>query len=165
MLALKQLRKIDVEEIGLNETHVRRNTRRKRRSEVAIDFDGDDACRPAPPAGAVSAPRPGPISRNVSSAVGRERRAISLRDPGRLEEVLAESLPRPRETGPIAVLDPSSSVRPERFAAPVALLDLLDLLLAQAEVVADLVNQRLADHGAHLVLVLAVLFDRSLEDA
>ena len=42
VLALKQLRKIDVKEIGLNETHVLRNTRRKRRSEIAIEFDGDD---------------------------------------------------------------------------------------------------------------------------
>src|ERR1051325_2599599 len=52
----------------------------------------------------------------------------------------------------------------QRLAAPVALLDLLDLFLAEAEVVADLVNQRLADDGAHLVLVVAVLFDRLLEN-
>ena len=55
-------------------------------------------------------------------------------------------------------------VGPQRVAAPVALLDLLDLFLAQAEVVADLVDQRLADHGAHLVLVVAVLLDRPLEE-
>src|SRR5688572_9367528 len=53
----------------------------------------------------------------------------------------------------------------ERIAAPVALLNLLDFLFAHPEVVTDLVNERLADDGAHLVLVtVAVLLDRLLED-
>src|SRR6185503_7029154 len=50
------------------------------------------------------------------------------------------------------------------LAAPVALLDFLDLLLAEAEVVTDLVNQRFADDHPHVVIVVAVLFDRLLEE-
>src|SRR5688572_16307619 len=53
-------------------------------------------------------------------------------------------------------------VRPQRLPSPVALLDLLDLLLAHPEIVTDFVNQSLADHRADLVLVLAVLLDRTL---
>jgi hypothetical protein len=64
----------------------------------------------------------------------------------------------------LRALTPRRPRRAERLAAPVALFDLLDLFLAEAEVVADLVDERLADDGAHVVLVLAVLLDRALED-
>jgi hypothetical protein len=47
---------------------------------------------------------------------------------------------------------------------PVSLLDFLDLFFAQPEVVADFMDQRFADHGANLVLVFAVLFNRLLEE-
>ena len=51
------------------------------------------------------------------------------------------------------------------LAAPVSLLDFLDLLFAHAEVVAELVDQRLADGDDDVVLVaVAVLFDRPLEE-
>ena len=56
-------------------------------------------CRRARPAGSVSAPRPGPISRNGSSALRADRRADHLGDPRRLEEVLAEALARPHDVG------------------------------------------------------------------
>src|SRR6266480_3871570 len=46
---------------------------------------------------------------------------------------------------------------------PVALLDFLDLLLAEAEVVPDLVDQRLRNAVAHVVFGLAVFFDDALE--
>ena len=72
VLALKQLREIDVKEIGLNETHVRRNTRRKRRGEVAIDFDGDDLAAHAPPAG--QSARRGP-----DRSRGMSRRCVARR--------------------------------------------------------------------------------------
>src|SRR5438132_8550013 len=45
------------------------------------------------------------------------------------------------------------------FATPVALLDLFDLLLAEPEVVPDLVNERFRDAVAHIVFGLAVFFD------
>src|SRR5262249_7316151 len=50
----------------------------------------------------------------------------------------------------------------DRLRAPVALFDFLNLLLTEPEVMPDLVNQRLADHGTHFVVVLAVLLDRPL---
>ena len=77
---------------------------------------------------------PGPISRNRSSGCGSIA-ADELVGPRRLEEVLAESLLR-------ATLACQGSDVVQRFAAPVLLLDLLDLFLAHAEVVAELV-----DHG------------------
>src|SRR5947207_60588 len=49
------------------------------------------------------------------------------------------------------------------LATPVALLDLFDLLFAEPEVVPDLVDQRLANAIAHIVLGLAILFDHRLE--
>src|SRR5688572_2033856 len=50
------------------------------------------------------------------------------------------------------------------LVAPVLLLDRLDFFLAEAEIVPDLVNQRLADDDANLVLVLAVFLDRALKE-
>ena len=50
-----------------------------------------------------------------------------------------------------------------RFAPPVPLFDFLDLFLTEAEVVPDLVDQRLANHGANLVVVFAVFLDRPLK--
>ena len=51
-----------------------------------------------------------------------------------------------------------------RIAPPVALFDLLDLLFGEPEVVADLVDQRLADRDDDVVFVLARVFDRSLKE-
>ena len=48
--------------------------------------------------------------------------------------------------------------------APVLLLDLLDLFFAHAEVVADLVNQRLADRHDQIVLVLGFALVRALKE-
>src|SRR5690606_34378156 len=47
--------------------------------------------------------------------------------------------------------------------APVAFLDLLDFLFGQAEVVADFVDERLADGHDRIVVVLARILDRALE--
>src|ERR1044071_4730118 len=49
------------------------------------------------------------------------------------------------------------------FATPVALLDFFDLLFAQAEVVPNLVNQRLCDRIADVIIGLAVFLDNRLE--
>src|SRR5262245_32930262 len=50
------------------------------------------------------------------------------------------------------------------LASPVLLFDLLDFFLAEAEVVADLVNQRLADAADQVVFVLGFTFVRPLEN-
>src|SRR5262252_4191694 len=50
------------------------------------------------------------------------------------------------------------------LAAPVAFFDLLDFLLREAEVVPDLVDQRLPDRDDEIVLVFARVFDRTLEE-
>src|SRR5436190_23523575 len=55
-------------------------------------------------------------------------------------------------------------VRAQRLAVPVLRFDGFDLVLAEPEVVADFVNQRLADHGAHLVFVFGIFLDRALEN-
>ena len=51
----------------------------------------------------------------------------------------------------------------ERVTPPVPLLDLLDFLFAEPEVVADFVNEGLADGSANLVLGFVVCFDGTLE--
>src|SRR4249920_1279301 len=53
----------------------------------------------------------------------------------------------------------------EGVPAPIPVFDLFDLLLTQAEVVANLMDQRFADDGAHLVLILTILFDRLPEES
>src|SRR5216684_5938989 len=47
---------------------------------------------------------------------------------------------------------------------PVVFFDVLDFFLAQAEVVADLVNQRLADRDDELVVVFSLALVRPLEE-
>ena len=47
---------------------------------------------------------------------------------------------------------------------PVSFLDLLDFLFAQPEVVADLVDERLADGDDEIVVVFGGSFERSLEE-
>ena len=95
VLALKQLRKVDVKEIGLNEPHVRRNTRRKRRGEIAIEFDGDDLARMLRQRGSQRTAARTDLDEGLV-ACGCDRR-YQPRDPGWFEEVLTESLPSPRE--------------------------------------------------------------------
>src|SRR2546422_574226 len=50
------------------------------------------------------------------------------------------------------------------LASPVVLFDLLDLFLAQTEVVADLVNQRLADADDEIVVVFCLALVGTLKD-
>src|SRR5262245_55012539 len=108
--------------------------------------------------GRVSAPRPGPISRNVSLGVG-----------------LIASMTLATHTGSrkccpnrLRGLADLTSGPPPRLlillAAPVTLLDLLDLFFAQTEVMAHFVNQRFSDDGAHVSVVVAVLLDRLLKN-
>ena len=84
---------VDVEEIAFDDREVRRRRR------LAARPRGRGRSRTRRRAGAraasgrVSAPRPGPISRNVSSGCGSIARD-DLVDPRRLEEVLAEPLAR-----------------------------------------------------------------------
>src|SRR3954470_3435881 len=91
--------------------------------------------------GRVSAPRPGPISRNVSSACGAmARTTFSAQADSR------KCWPnRFRAGGRLAVV---------RIAPPVALFDLLDCLFAEPEVVAYFVDERLADRHHEVLLVV-----------
>jgi hypothetical protein len=50
------------------------------------------------------------------------------------------------------------------LAAPVALLDVLDLVFRQAEVVPDLVNQRFRNRDDHIVAIARGVFDRALKE-
>src|SRR5471030_1812941 len=50
------------------------------------------------------------------------------------------------------------------FSPPILLLDLLNLVFAHAEVVADLVDERFADRCDEILLVLRVALVRALED-
>src|SRR5690242_19226879 len=92
----------------------------------------------------VSAPRPGPISRNVSPASGATA-ATSLST----QACSRKCCPNLLRAG---------------LATPVLFFDGLDFFFAQPEVVPHFVNQRFADDRANLVLVLAVLLDRPLID-
>src|SRR5215471_4272804 len=55
---------------------------------------------------------------------------------------------------------------PKRLRAiiPVLLFDRLDLVLAEAEVVADLVNQRLTDRHDEIVLIIRLALERTLKE-
>jgi hypothetical protein len=90
-LTLQQLKKIDVEEVGLNEAHVLRETRRKRSCKIAVEFDSDDLARAL---GKRQGQRPAARAdlQECFIARGHDRRDQS-RHPGRLEEVLTESFP------------------------------------------------------------------------
>src|SRR5882672_3396141 len=118
--------------------------------------------RPARAAsGRVSAPRPGPISRNVSSFVASSA-SMTFATHAASRKCWPKRL---RGGGP-------DKVRPPRpallfvisLAAPIALLDLFDFFLAQAEVVTDFVNQRFADHRPGIVIVLAIFLDGFLKN-
>ena len=110
----------------------------KRGREIAIDLDGDDR------AGA----RGQRARQRAAARADLEERLVRLR-------VRSPRSPCATQAGSRKCwpkrLRAAHATRPARrsvvsvVAAPVALLDLLDLFLAQAEVVADLVNQRLAD--------------------
>src|SRR5687768_13258216 len=102
----------------------------------------------------VSAPRPGPISRKVSSGAGATA-AISLSTQACSRKCCPK---RFRGRLPIVVF-----VGGDRLATPVLLFDFLDFFLAEPKVVSDFVDQRLADDGANLVLVFAVFLDGTLE--
>ena len=93
--------------------------------------------RAAAASGRVSAPGPGPISRNVVRGCGAIARD-HLVDPGRARGSAGRTASAPAD-------GLGRSVVVVVVAAPVLLFDLLDLFLAQAEVVADLVDERLAD--------------------
>src|SRR4051812_20870428 len=100
--------------------------------------------------GRVSAPRPGPISRNVSSACGATARTtFSAQADSR------KCWPnRFRAGARLPVI---------RVAPPIALLDLLDLLFAEPEVMADFMDQRLADRHHEVLLVVRGLLVGLLE--
>ena len=124
--------------------------------EIAIDLDRQQRVRPAPPAAAVIAPRPGPISRTARRA-SRRRPPRAWRPTPASRKCCANRLRgshrrRPRRR--------SSSAR----RASSALRSSIDLLFAHPEVVAELVDQRFADRDDDLVFVaVAVLLDRALE--
>ena len=86
---------IDVKEIGLDETHVLRNTGRKRRSEIAIEFDGNDLASTLRQRGSQRTAARADLDECLV-AVWRDG-CNQSRDPGWFEEVLTESLPSPRE--------------------------------------------------------------------
>src|SRR5262245_48414914 len=91
--------------------------------------------------GPVSAPRPGPISKKLSSGRGAIASTTLITQAG------------------------SRKCWPKRLRAaiPVLLFDRLDFVLAQSEVVADLVNQRLADRDDKIFLVVRLAFERALK--
>src|SRR5438046_2520785 len=112
------------------------------------------------------APRPGPISTIVSSAAAPiavttftahagSRKCWPKRFFGRgVRDCVAPS-GRARRCAPRSVTV---------LRVPVAILDLLDLLFAHAEVVADLVDERLADRDHQVVLVLGLALVGSLKE-
>ena len=113
---------------------------------------------------------PGPISRNTSPGAGAIAATHLLR-PRRREKMLAEPLART-----MAWIHGRSRSRPSRVRRPVVvvlvdrprrrastLFDLFDFFLGQPEVVADLVDQRLADRHDDVVFVLARVLDRALK--
>src|ERR1043166_488936 len=92
--------------------------------------------------GPVSAARPGPISMNSSSAAGAIAFTTFTTQAG------------------------SRKCWPKRLRAiiPVLLFDLFDLLLAHAEVMADLVNECFGDRHDEIVFVVGFPFVRALEE-
>ena len=122
--------------------------------EIAIDLDRQQPARPARPAAAVIAPRPGPISRIESSGVAATA-VDQLVDPRRLRGSAARIA--------CALSSPPSASSNSLLAAS-SVLDDVDLLFGHAEVVAELVDQRLADRDDDVVLVaVAVVLDRRLK--
>ncbi len=166
-----------VQEVRFDQVGVGRQRRAQQRGQVAVDLDADEASD-----GRREGTRERPAARAdlQEGVVGRgAERGDEPRDPGRLEEVLAEALAcarqeegtawaargrdgsrlRPLPVGPGSSSSPASP-SPRQWP----LFDLLDLLLAETEVVANLVDQGLANHRADVVDVVAVFLDRPLED-
>src|SRR5215471_10199757 len=107
----------------------------------------------------VSAPGPGPISTNTWSGFGSIARKTLSAHAGSRKCCPNCFLARGFTITVVVVL-----VVVRLLAAPVLLLDLLDFFFAQAEVVADLVNQGLADADDEVVFVLGLAFVRALKD-
>src|SRR6188474_1015877 len=103
--------------------------------------------------GRVSAPRPGPISRKVSSSVG----SIA---PTTLATQTGSRKCCPNRFRGLGDLTRSAPRLLIILAAPVTFLDFLNLLFAQPEVVPDFMNQRFSDDRTDVIIVLAVLLDR-----
>src|SRR5262245_8379344 len=105
----------------------------------------------------VSAPGPGPISMNRSFG------------PGSMARTTLSAQAGSRKCWPNFFLARGFAVTVAVvvlvvFASPVLFFDLLDLFFTEAEVMADLVNQRLADADDEVVLVLGFALVRPLED-
>ncbi len=145
----------DGEDVSGHYRDVRERARVERRRQIAIDLD-----RQQPIDLRRERHRDRAAARtdlDHPSVLQRLDRRHQLGDPGGLEKMLREALAGPHH-GLCLIVD--------RLSAPVALLDLHDLFFAQAEVVAQLVNQRLADRDDDLVLVaVGVFLDRAIETA
>src|SRR5262245_59272265 len=112
---------------------------------------------PVRASGSVSAPRPGPTSRKTSPGAGlMPARTFSAHLDAR------KCCPKRRRLR--GGLFRVACRRLIDIAVPVALLDFLDFFLRQAEVVADLVNEGLADRDDQVVLVRARVLNRPLEE-
>src|SRR5262245_60003244 len=133
--------------------------------------------RTLPARGTVRAPRPGPISRNTSSGCGdcasrslathaASRKCWPNRFLARGRGVMMEFRTQDADVPEFRIQHSALLVfiSAKRLAAPVPLLDVLDLFLAHAEVMANFMNERLADDRAHVIFVVAVFFDRPLEE-
>src|SRR4029453_10988714 len=107
--------------------------------------------------GRVSAPRPGPTSRNVSREVGLIASITLVTHAGSRKCW-------PNRFRGLADLRRSAPRLLFILAAPITLLDFLDLFFAQTEVVTHLMDQRLSDDGAHVVVALAIFLDRLLKN-
>src|ERR1044071_5982305 len=99
-------------------------------------FDAESRRRTRAASGRVSTPRPGPISTNSSSSRGSIARMTFATHAGS-----RKCWPKRRRARP-SVLRIVVVQVVVGDAAPVLVLDLLNLLLAHPEVVADLVNER-----------------------
>src|SRR3954464_3333821 len=69
---------------------------------------------------------------------------------------------RPRESADRISSSPEVSNVVQPFTAPILLFDLFDLIFVHAEVVAELVNHRLGDTAANLLVIGTRLLDRLL---
>src|SRR3954464_13472010 len=99
----------------------------------------------------VSAPRPGPISKNTSPGAGAIARTTLATHAGSRKCCPNRLRAAP---GGLAVTD----------VVPVFLLDLLDFLFAQPEVMPDLVDERFADCHHEIVVIFGRSFEGALEE-
>src|SRR5262245_56980487 len=104
----------------------------------------------------VSTPGPGPISTNTSSRFGSMARTTLSAQAGSRKCCPNFFLARGFAVTVVVVL--------VVLAAPVLLFDFLDLFLAEAEVVADLVDQRLTDADNQIVFAVGLPLVRTLKD-